>query len=121
MSRELFERKCREHGGELVGANLCKLEIEGIEWPFYEGIGISADYRLLHATIYLPMTPSYRLSKRGWRIFEEKARSAGLSYSMPMKSLGTYYASIYADVRDFDKLVQALRDIGREFKTLFGD
>jgi hypothetical protein len=119
MSREFFERKCREHGG-VVDRTLCRLEIEGIEWPYDLGISATTDYKRLVASIYLPRTPAGYLSKRGWRIFESKTEGAGLSHSYPIRSWGTYIGIIYADMEDFDKLVSVLKEIGREFKALFG-
>jgi hypothetical protein len=123
VSRELFERKCREHGGRIEPEHpsLCKMKIEGIEWPFYEGIVATTDYTSIFADVYLPLTPSYRLSERGWKIFDRKADAAGLKHSYPIKSFGTYHASLYADIGDFDKLVSVLREIGREWKALFGE
>jgi hypothetical protein len=120
MSREFFERKCREHGGDVIDGILCRLQIEGIEWPFDLGISATADYKRLIAKIYLPQTPAGYLSKRGLRIFESKTEEAGLSHSYPIRSWGTYIGIIYADMEDFDKLVSVLKEIGREFKALFG-
>jgi hypothetical protein len=124
--RELLKKKCHENGGEYIeDYDICRIDIEGIDFassfPQAYGIMPTSNLKEIYARIRLPTTPSFRLPRGVVQILDKVVKSAGLTYETPWREYYEYYTIIWAKPEDFDKLVQVLKEIGREFKAMYGE
>lgn len=121
-----FEELCKKSGGRYEPYR-CKIDIEGVKLTL--GVITLLPVRnIMHAQVYLPLTPTYELSSKGYDVFRSKVSAYSLKHEKPERIGGTIRASVYSEIRSvedvyrtFDKLVSALREIGREWKTLYGE
>jgi hypothetical protein len=81
----------------------------------------TSELKEIYARIRLPTTPSFRLPRGVVQILDKAVKSAGLTYETPWREYYEYYTTIWAKPEDFDKLVQVLKEIGREFKAMYGE
>lgn len=121
-----FEEICKKSGGRYEPYR-CKIDIEGVKLTLDE-IELLPVRNIMWTRVYLPLTPTYELSSKGYEVFRSKVSAYGLKYEEPERIGGTIRAGVYSEIRSvedvhqtFDKLVGTLREIGREWKALFGE